>query len=113
VDNIPKLLKAFVIGGGIALIAGTALLIALIVLRASGGSGPEPATAAAERCAGGSASAQPLAVALPAGAHVEQIVPDGNCLLLLGVDGEGRQFVALVDPLTGQRISLLLLGPEP
>ncbi len=53
-----------------------------------------------------------MSVPLPAGARIEQVVPTGACLLLLGVDGGGRQFVALVDPFTGRRISLLLLRPE-
>jgi hypothetical protein len=114
VDNIPKLLKGFVIAGGIALIAGTVLLIALIIMRATDSadrSGAPPGLAA-DRCVGGTPSAQPLPVPLPAGARIEQIV-SGPCLILMGVDGEGRQFVALVDPLTGERVSLLLLRPEP
>ena len=50
---------------------------------------------------------------LPAGARIEQVVPGGGCLILLGVDGAGRQFVALVDPFTGERISLLLMNSCP
>jgi hypothetical protein len=116
VDNIPKLLKGFVIAGGVALIAGTALLLVMIVMRASTDRAADPSAGtplAADRCGGGTPSSQPLSVPLPAGARIEQIVPDGNCLMLLGVDGDGRQFVALVDPLTGKRISMLLLRPEP
>jgi hypothetical protein len=37
VDNIPRLLKAFVIAGGVALVGGTVLLVTLLVLRATGG----------------------------------------------------------------------------
>jgi hypothetical protein len=116
VDNITKLLKGFVIAGGVALVVGTAVLIALIVLRAPKDPDPGPAassTAAAERCSGGTPSPQPLPVKLPAGARIAQIVPDGNCLILLGVASEGRPFVALVDPVTGERISLLVISPEP
>jgi hypothetical protein len=114
VDNIPKLLKGFVIAGGIALIAGTLLLIVLIVMRATDPADRSDATPglAADRCVGGTPSSQALPVQLPAGARIEQIV-SGPCLVLLGVDGDGRQFVALVDPLTGERVSLLLLRPEP
>jgi len=117
VDNITKLLKGFVIAGGIALIVGTVVLIVMIVMREPGNRSADPSVeaplGATGRCTGGEPSAQPLSVPLPAGARVEQIVRGGNCLILLGVDGDGQQFVALVDPLTGQRISLLLLRPEP
>jgi hypothetical protein len=121
VDNIPTALKAFVIGGGVVLIAGTMLLIALLVIRASGDrievpdTEPRSAGVASEPglCAGVAPPTQPLSVPLPAGARIEQLVPDRGCLRLLGTDGEGRQFVALVDPRTGARISLLLIRPEP
>lgn len=115
-DNITKLLKGFVIAGGVALVVGTVVLIVLIVLRAPKDPDAEPAAAsgaAADRCSGGTPSPQPLPVALPAGARIAQIVPDGNCLILMGVAGDGRQFVALVDPLTGERISLLVISPDP
>jgi hypothetical protein len=118
VDNITKLLKGFVIVGGVALIAGTVLLIVMIMMRASGDPAAEPEVAAtagavADRCTGGAPASQAVSVPLPSGARIEQIVPDGNCLILLGVGGDGRQFVALVDPLTGDRISLLVIRPEP
>ena len=32
--------------------------------------------------------------------------------MLLGVDGTGTQFVAVVDPATGERLSLLRVQPE-
>jgi hypothetical protein len=79
VDNIPSALKAFVIVGGIALIAGTILLVVLIVL--------------------------------PAGARIDQVVVDGRRLVLLGTD-EAGQFLAVVDPVTGERLSLLRVRPE-
>ena len=53
-----------------------------------------------------------MGVPLPAGARIEQVEPAGGCLVLLGVDGAGRQFVALVDPYTGARLSLLLMTPQ-
>jgi len=98
VDNIPRLLKAFVIAGGIALIGGTALLVALLVLRATGG--------------------DPLAgrpdgtLALPQGGRIEQVVVDGERWLLLGRDGAGQQFLAVVDARSGERLGLLRLQPE-
>jgi hypothetical protein len=98
VDNISSLLKAFVIAGGIALVAGTILLVALIAMRA-GGRDPiaQPA---------------PQILRLPAGARIEQVVVDGRRLVLLGLDGAGTQFLAVVDPVTGERLSLLRIQPE-
>jgi hypothetical protein len=98
VDNISTLLKAFVIGAGIVLVAGTILLVVLIATRA-----------------GNDASVTqqaPQALHLPAGARIEQVVIDGRRLVLLGVDGAGAQFVAVVDPATGERLSLLRVQPE-
>jgi hypothetical protein len=139
VDNIARALKVFVIAGGIALLAGTVLLVALIVLRATENRADPPPTVRPEGPAAtdppptvrpeGPAATDPpdprlcelalpapgvaLGVPLPAGARIEQVVPGGGCLILLGVDGAGRQFVALVDPYTGARLSLLLMNPEP
>jgi hypothetical protein len=119
VDNIMRALKVFVIAGGVVLSAGTMLLVALIVLRGTGSPADPPATPAlAERDAPGDlcelalpAPGEALGVPLPAGARIEQVVPAGGCLVLLGVDGGGRQFVALVDPYSGARLSLLLMNP--
>ena len=97
-DNISSLLKAFVIAGGIALVAGTILLVALLVLRA-GDRGPIVQQA-------------PQVLRLPAGARIEQVVVDGRRLVLLGLDGAGTQFLAVVDPVTGERLSLLRVQPE-
>jgi hypothetical protein len=98
VDNISTLLKVFVIAGGIALVAGTILLVALIVTRA-GGRDPiaQPA---------------PQILRLPAGARIEQVVVDGRRMVLLGLDGAGAQFLAVVDPVTGERLSLLRVQPD-
>ena len=76
-DNIPSILKAFVIAGGMALVAGTILL-----------------------------------AVLTAGARIDQVVVDGRRLLVLGTDGAGAQFLAVVDPATGERLSLLRVQPE-
>jgi hypothetical protein len=98
VDNIPRLLKAFVITGGVALVAGTALLVVLILTRPGG-----------ERHA---AQREPTTLALPKGARVEQMVADGQRLMLLGAGASGRQFLLVIDPLSGERLSLLWLEPE-
>jgi hypothetical protein len=98
VDNIPSILKAFVIAGGIALVAGTLLLAVLIVARA--------------RDDGAIVQRDPQTLRLPAGARIEQVVVDGRRLVVLGTDGAGTQFLAVVDPATGERLSLLRVRPE-
>jgi len=98
VDNISSLLKAFVIAGGIALVAGTILLVVLIVLRAG-----DRVTIVQQA---------PQVLRLPAGARIEQVVVDGRRLILLGLDAAGAQFLAVVDPITGERLSLLRVQPE-
>ena len=97
-DNIPSVLKAFVIAGGIALVAGTILLAVLILARA--------------RDDLGLVQRAPQDLHLPAGARIEQVVVDGRRLVLLGTDGAGAQFLAVVDPATGERLSLLRIRPE-
>ena len=54
----------------------------------------------------------PQALFLPAGARIEQVVVDGRRLVLLGSDQAGGQFLAVVDPVTGERLSLLRVRPE-
>jgi hypothetical protein len=97
VDNIPRLLKAFVVAGAIALVGGTALLVALLMLRATGG----PV-----------AGRPDVTIALPPGGRIEQVVADGQRWLLLGRDAAGQQFVAVVDARSGERLGLLWLQPE-
>jgi hypothetical protein len=98
VDNIPSALKVFVVAGGIALVAGTILLAVLIALRAGA---DDPV-----------AQGAPQALLLPAGARIEQVVVDGRRLVLLGSDETGQQFLAVIDPVTGERLSLLRVRPE-
>jgi hypothetical protein len=98
VDNIPNVLKVFVIAGGMALLAGTILLGVLIVTRA--------------RDDGPIVQQAPQALPLPVGARIEQVVVDGRRLVLLGTDGTGAQFLAVIDPATGERLSLLRVRPE-
>jgi hypothetical protein len=87
-----------VIAGGMALVAGTILLAVLIVTRA--------------RDDGAMVQGAPQALRLPAGARIEQVVVDGRRLVLLGTDGAGTQFLAVIDPATGERLSLLRVRPE-
>lgn len=105
-DKVSVLLKAFVVGSGVLLIVGTIALAVMIVLRMGGGvedagdtQAPTTAPAIAE-------------ITLPPGARVDQLVPDGDRLLLLGRGADGRQFVAVVDPGTGTLRQLLHLVPR-
>jgi hypothetical protein len=98
VDNIPSLLKAFVIAGGVLLVGGTLVLATLIMQRAGGHDRPPRGPEAA--------------LDLPRGARVEQVVSAGQRWLLLGTDARGQQFLVEVDPRTGERMSLLWLRPE-
>jgi hypothetical protein len=98
VDNIPSALKVFVVGGGIVLVAGTILLAVLIALRAGA---DDPIVLQTSQ-----------ALLLPAGARIEQVVVEGRRLVLLGSDQAGEQFLAVVDPVTGERLSLLRVRPE-
>jgi hypothetical protein len=109
VDNIARALKVFVIAGGIVLLAGTVLLVVLLVLAGAVGADPPPPRLCEIALP---VPGEPMGVPLPAGARIEQVVPGGGCLILLGVDGAGRQFVALIDPYTGARLSLLLMNPQ-
>ena len=54
----------------------------------------------------------PGTLSLPKGARVQEVVADGSRWLLLGTAASGQQFLAVVDPRTGQRTSLLWLQPE-
>ena len=92
-------LKAFVIATGIAILAAAALLVYLLSTRGTG-----------ERA---EAPAEPVPIALPAGARIEQVIPDGRRLILLAVDPDGRQYLAVVDPLTGERLSLVPVEHGP
>ncbi|MEM7026112.1 MAG: hypothetical protein AAF637_26575 [Pseudomonadota bacterium] len=121
-DNFVRVLKGVVIGGGVLLMAGTILLIVLIVMRSGERSPAEDAERQdagivekqpAQGCHSGQPPSEPVDVVLPAGGVVEQIVPDGGCLVLLGTDQAGQQFIAVVDPRSGERISLILLQPQP
>jgi hypothetical protein len=105
VDNVSSLLKAFVIAGGIALLGGSVLLVVLIAMRA--GQEPEPARSAQPVAVG------PVELALPPGTRIVQTSTDGDRLVLLAEDEEGSQFLAVVDALTGERLSLIRVRAEP
>jgi hypothetical protein len=99
-DTVTTALKAFVVAGGILLLAGTALLVIMLYQRAGADRAPPPAPT------------EVTPIALPAGARIEQVIPDGRRgVILLAVDPDGRQYLAVVDPLTGERLSLVPVEP--
>ena len=99
-EKVSGLLKGFVIGSGIILVVGTVALAVLLVLRVAGDGQPAPP-----------GTDQPLTseVALPPGARVEQLMPHGDHVLILGTAGDGLQFIAVLDPATGLRLRLIRL----
>jgi len=100
VDNVSNFLKVFVIAGGVALLAGTVLLVALIMLQATD---DEQATSPAAI----------VDLPLPPGARIEQVISDRRGLVLLLTDAAERQYLAVVDRETGERVTLLRIQPEP
>ena len=98
--TVTTALKAFVVAGGILLLAGTALLVIMLYQRAGADRAPPPPPT------------EVTPIALPAGARIEQVIPDGRRgVILLAVDPDGRQYLAVVDPLTGERLSLVPVEP--
>lgn len=82
-------------------LGGTILLVVLLISRAT------------DRDESVATPAPPVELVLPHGATVHEVVPDGrNRVLLLGTDGDGRQFIAVIDPATGERLSLVHIRPE-
>jgi hypothetical protein len=102
VNAVPAVLKVFVILGGVALLVGTIMLAALVMLRMGDG---EPSDLA-EQPAG------PVDLALPKDVRVNQVVADGRRLILLGEAPDGQQYIAVVDARSGERESLIRLAPE-
>jgi hypothetical protein len=98
-DAVTTALKAFVIATGIVILAAAALLAVLLYTRGTG-----------ERV---EAPVEPAPIVLPAGARIEQVIPDGRRLILLAVDPDGRQYLAVVNPLTGERLSLVPVEHGP
>ncbi len=95
-----RLLKLFVIVTGVLIVAGTGLLVYLIVQRGIG-SQQKTVTAPIE-----------AEIDLPDGASVEQVTPGSERHVVLGVAPSGRRFLLTVDAVNGRRLSLLWLDPD-
>lgn len=99
-------LKVFVVASGVLLVVGSMVLAVLVVLNLGVDRAPPP-----DDEAGAAIVGEPLP--LPSGARIDQVVPDpaGGPLVLLGTDGEGAPFLALVDPARGTLVRLIRLAP--
>ena len=92
-----SLLKAVVIGLGVAILLAVSLIVYAVVGRVSGSSaGPASAT-----------------VALPAGSSVVSMTEEDDHLSLLIEDEAGHQQVLTIDRRSGAVTGILTLEPEP
>ncbi|MEO1017720.1 MAG: DUF6476 family protein [Pseudomonadota bacterium] len=87
-DSFIRILRVFVVVGGVTLICGTALLIWMLANRSSSGSGG---------ASPGQVSMIPETIILPEGSRIDQIAVDGSNLYILLTLGEGARAIALVD----------------
>ena len=96
-----RALKVFVVVAGVVLLVGTTVLVWLLLQRPPRDAAPRgaPAPILAE-------------LPLPAGARIEQMVLDGPRLVLLIRAEQEQQYLALVNPATGERLSLVRIAPE-
>jgi hypothetical protein len=101
-DSWIRALKIFCIVGGVVLVLGTATLIWLLMQR-------QETREAALR----PAAAAMLELPLPEGLRIAQTSFDGRHALLLLHGPDQQQYLALVNPATGQRLSLLRVVAEP
>ncbi len=100
VTKFMRTLKALVIGMGILIVVGTAV-IAVMIARRGGDVGP----------ASGGASMTPARIALPAGARVIETALDGDRIALrIALTGGGER-VMIIDARTGRRIGAVDLMP--
>ncbi len=100
VTKVMRTLKALVIGMGILIVAGTAMIAVMIVRRGADGS-----------AASGNASITPARIALPAGARVIETALDGDRIALrIALTGGGER-VVIIDARTGRRIGAVDLMP--
>jgi hypothetical protein len=99
-----RALKLLIIIMGIALIAGTALLVGVVVERARQ---PRPEATAPRR------GFDRVALDLPAGAHLTGTELAGDRLLLRLSLTDGGEELILLDARTGQRLGTVALQPAP
>ncbi len=95
-----RTLKALVIGMGVLIVAGTAVIAVMIARRGDDGG-----------AASGGVSITPAKIALPAGARVIETALDGDRIALrIALTGGGER-VMIIDARTGRRIGAVDLVP--
>jgi hypothetical protein len=94
-----KMLKAFVVVTGIALVLTTILFVYLLIEKRN-----EERALEAERERGPAAP-----IAAPAGAEIREVQFRGDRALLVLEGGDGREYLMLVDMTSGERVSLVVL----
>jgi hypothetical protein len=104
-DSWLRVVKLFVVLGGVLLVVGTVVLGTLLVQRAMGQRERAPAALGA--------AALVADLPLPAGSRIEQVALDGPRLLLLLRGPQQQQYLALVNAATGERQALLRVVAEP
>ena len=97
------MLKALVIGMGILIVAGSAVIVVKLAQTGVGGGDGG--------AAGAAASLTPATFALPAGARVIETALDGDRLALRLALAGGGERVVIIDARTGRRIAAVDLMP--
>jgi hypothetical protein len=98
-DSWIRALKIFVVVGAIVLVIGTATLVWLLVQRQQAREASAPSV--------GLIADLPL----PAGSRIERMEVVGARVLLQLRAADQQQYLSLVNPATGERISLLRIVP--
>jgi hypothetical protein len=97
-----RMLKAIVIGMGVLIVVGSAVIVVKIAQRGGGDDG----------AANAGPAVTPATIALPAGARVIETALDGDRIALrIALEGGGEQ-VLIIDARTGRHIGAVHLVPE-
>jgi hypothetical protein len=100
-DSWIRALKIFCIAAAVVIVLGTGTLVWLLVQRQKAREAAPPPPAAM------------LDLRLPEGLRIAQTAFDGSRLVLLLEGPNRQQYLALVNPTTGERLSLLRVVAEP
>jgi hypothetical protein len=102
-----RALKALVVIMSVIIVAGLVTIVVTIAHRLSAARNPETAAGpAAEPARPGHA-----ALALPPGAHIEDMAGVGRNLVLRVEDGGGRESLIVLDPADGKLVETVDLAP--
>jgi hypothetical protein len=102
-DSWIRALKIFCVVAGVVLVIGTATLIWLLVQRNDARQAAIPLPPAAGAI---------IELPLPDGLRIEHTAFDGRQVVLMLRGPDQQQYLALVNPATGERLSLLRVTSE-